>query len=185
MTSDFLKKFLGPEQIEGALDEVAELADHSGAQVALIGGVALQLYGSDRMTKDIDFVGDVEFEGLIEPGRVGIGGFKGKTSNGVQVDVLIGGDYPSLRTATLENAEEVAGLPVRVARLEHILALKLVAGRQKDELDIKTMLMLGNADLELTREIIGEHVGKYAVGDFDSFVIEVAWRQKRDLEKEK
>ena len=47
MTSNIFKKFLGPEQISAALDEVSHLARDGGASIALIGGVALQLYGSD------------------------------------------------------------------------------------------------------------------------------------------
>jgi hypothetical protein len=185
MTSDFLKKFLGPAEIQSAISEVATQAENEGAEVALIGGVALQLYGSDRMTKDIDFVGDREFEGLRDQAPLGIGGFKGKTSRGVQVDVLIGGDYPTLRQAALEEAPFIEELDVKVATLEHILALKLVAGRAKDELDMRTIFMLGGADLDRARSIISKHVGKYAVGDFNSLVDEVAWQMERDRKKGK
>jgi predicted nucleotidyltransferase len=182
MTSDFLKKFLTGGQIEGAIDDVVRLA--GPVRIALIGGVALQLYGSDRLTKDVDFVAEDVFD-LDEGTKVmSIGGVKGMTRQGIPVDILVGGEYPSLREEALSEARSFPGISVPVATVEHIMVLKLVAGRQKDELDIETMLMLHVPDLDKTRAIIREHVGKYAVKDFDSFVDEVAWREANDKKEE-
>lgn len=188
MTSNIFKKFLGPEQISAALDEVSHLARDGGASIALIGGVALQLYGSDRLTRDIDFVGDMEFPGLADEKPLSIGGFQGKTSTGTPVDILIGGDYRSLRESTLNMSKYEPELGVRVADAEHIMVLKLVAGRGKDEEDIKTILRLnleteGVLDLGEVRSIIKLHLGLFAVGDFNAFVDEVAWREKHDKRK--
>jgi hypothetical protein len=150
-----------------------------------VGGVALQLYGSDRLTKDVDFVAGSVFPGLVDEAPLSIGGIKGLTSKGTPVDILVGGEYPSLYEETIDDARYSSDLRVSVATVEHIMAMKLVAGRAKDEEDIKTILRLGALDVQRTRRIIREHVGKFAVGDFDAFVDEVSWRQEHDRNRGK
>lgn len=180
MTSESLKRFLDAEQIEEALTEVASLSEAAGVKVALVGGVALQLYGSDRFTKDVDFVGDGEFPGLSDVGRLSLGGWKGLTSKGVRVDVLVHGEYEGLYESVLDGAVFQPDLGVRVARVEHIMAMKLVAGRGKDEEDIKVMLRLGELDLSEARRFVRQHLGQFAVKELDSFVDEVAWRRAKE-----
>ena len=43
-------KFLDPKIIEKVLAEVADVARCEGLELAVIGGVAMMLYGSDRLT---------------------------------------------------------------------------------------------------------------------------------------
>ena len=43
-------KFLDPAEIEEAILEVSKLAAAKHIEVALIGGVAMELLGSDRLT---------------------------------------------------------------------------------------------------------------------------------------
>lgn len=185
MTSESLKKFLDARQIDEALKEVAELSAAAGVDVALVGGVALQLYGSDRFTKDVDFVGDGEFAGLDDFGRLSLGGWKGTTSKGVRVDVLVKGEFEGLYENVLRGARFEPDLGVKVARAEHIMAMKLVAGRGKDEEDIRIMLRLGDMDLDEARRFVRANLGQYAVKEFDSFVGEVEWQVERDSRKGK
>jgi len=184
-SSRALKKFLSPEQIEGALVEVAKMASDSRSDIALIGGVALQLYGSDRLTKDVDFVADVPFNGLTDVVEIKIGGYQGKTPSGIPVDVLIGGKYAELREASLRSAISEPELGVAVVRLPYIMALKLVAGRAKDEEDIRTMLRLDVVDVEDTLAVIKRYVGEYAADDFRSVVEEAEWKRDRDRKRDK
>jgi hypothetical protein len=185
MTSESLKKFLDAKQIEETISEVVSLTSKSGVNVALVGGVALQLYGSDRFTKDVDFVGDGEFDGLNDVGRISLGGWKGFTSKGVRVDVLVSGEFEGLYENVLAGARYEPDLGVKVARAEHIMAMKLVAGRGKDEEDIRIMLRLRQIDLTEARRFIRQNLGQYAVKEFDSFVDEVEWRRSRDEKDEK
>jgi hypothetical protein len=184
MTSESLKKFLDASQIEETLVEVAALSRSAGVDVALVGGVALQLYGSDRFTKDVDFVGNGEFGGLRDVGRISLGGWKGFTSKGVRVDVLVRGEFEGLYENVLARSVYEPDLGIKVARVEHIMAMKLVAGRGKDEEDIRVMLRLGKLDLEETRAFINRQLGQFAVKEFDSFVDEVEWRRSKDEGRE-
>lgn len=183
MTSETLKRFLDASQIEETIKEVAELAEDGKVDVALIGGVALQLYGSDRFTKDVDFVGSGEFAGLEDVGRLSLGGWRGTTSKGVMVDVLVRGEFEGLYENVLAHARFEPELGIKVARVEHIMAMKLVAGRGKDEEDIKIILRLGELDLKEARSFIRRQLGQFAVKEFDSYVDEVAWRKAKE-EKE-
>jgi hypothetical protein len=74
VTSPF-KKFLDVNQIEDVISEARFLAGEQGVSIAVIGGVALRFYGSDRMTKDIDFVANAEFGGISDEKSLNIGGF--------------------------------------------------------------------------------------------------------------
>lgn len=178
-----LKKFLDPGQISLAITEVRRHAEQSGVKVVLVGGVALQLYGSDRLTVDVDFVANDVFMMLDGFKSLSIGGFQGRTSAGTPVDVLLGGKYPDLYPAIINDAVYFPEVGVKVATLEGLMAMKLAAGRIKDEEDIRSMLALGEVDLAAARAIIEEAIGSYAVGDFDSFVDEVSWKMERDARR--
>ena len=40
------------------IEKVAEIAEQNGVGWALVGGLAMVVYGSDRTTKDIDIIAD-------------------------------------------------------------------------------------------------------------------------------
>ena len=194
MISNPFKRFLSADQIETALKEVATLADQAGVAVALVGGVALQLYGSDRFTRDVDFVTYAHTSGLFiynhtsgffDAMVMSIGGVQGKTKSGIPVDFLFGGEYPKLYEEALQRAERTSSLPVPVARLAHIIAMKMVARRAKDEGDIETMLRIGAVDVAETKSVIKRHLGTYGAKEFMAVVDEVAWRSKLDEERSK
>jgi Nucleotidyltransferase of unknown function (DUF6036) len=181
-SSDVLKKFLTAGEIEDAIRTVLAFSRNSGSKVALIGGIAMQFYGSDRLTKDIDFIADKPFAGLHDSSQMSIGGFKGKTARETQVDVIIGHEYDALYKEALREADKKIAkeLKVAIARPEHILVMKIVAGRSKDKEDIKTLIRLKAIDLLKTRKIIERHLGRFQVKWFNSLVDEVAWLEERD-----
>ena len=72
--TNYQKRFLDPKQLESAAAEVGALAKQEGVRVALIGGFALQHYGSDRLTGDIDFAADSVLEGLPSGPPLSFGG---------------------------------------------------------------------------------------------------------------
>jgi hypothetical protein len=55
-----------------AIDFVSKLADENNIDWALVGGLAMNFYGSDRLTKDIDIIATkilpLENEGLLMQG---------------------------------------------------------------------------------------------------------------------
>ena len=63
---------LDDESATEAIKTVAEIADANGVDWALVGGLAMAIYGSDRNTKDIDIIADkllpLESQGLLRQG---------------------------------------------------------------------------------------------------------------------
>lgn len=176
-----LKKFLGPDQIEAAIDEVKAVAKAEEVDIALAGGVAMQFCGSDRLTTDIDFLSSKPLEGITETGQLAFGGVKGYTSNDVPVDLIIRDDqYEELYREALYASKENKELGVNVVTPEHLAAMKLAAGRDKDETDLHCLISTGAINILKTKEIILEHLGRYAVDAFQSFVDEAEWKKSKE-----
>jgi hypothetical protein len=181
MTSGSKKtRFLDAEEIDRGIGEVAQLAAAQGVHVALIGGAALQLLGSDRLTKDIAFAADRLIEGLSAQGSLEFGGVKATTSSGVPVDLVVRDDkYRALYEAAVDRATRIEGVPVFVVGAEYLIAMKMVAGRPKDDADLEFLIADGGVDLERARAVVSEHLGPYAVDELERYCDEVAWRRSR------
>lgn len=153
-------QFLDPAAIELALAAIADLSRARGARVALIGGCALQLYGSDRFTADVDVATS---KPLADTGRaLSIGGRRIKIA-GVAVDAVERSDaYAPLYRAAIASAQALAGSPVRVATLPYLAAMKLAAGRGKDEQDLGFILAESGVDQKELRAVVRKHLGLYA-----------------------
>jgi hypothetical protein len=176
------KRFLAPETLDEAVRELAVLAHANHVSIALIGGYALQLYGSSRLTGDVDVVADALIRGLPTGKPLSFGGVQTAAPNGVPVDlVLRDDDYRALYDEALENAVEL-DTPLRVVRLEYIVAMKMVAGRARDEADLEWIILesdIGRGRLSAARSIIHRHLGPYAVREFDRLVDQVEWQASR------
>lgn len=177
------KKFLSIEQLEKAVDEVTRVFEQfHGSLPVLIGGFALQLYGSDRLTTDVDFIAEEEsYEGEFElRGYLAFGGVGVVTSEGVPVDLVVREDeYAALYLAAAEDAIEVDGISAPVARLEYLAAMKMAAGRGKDMLDLEFIAGSDELNRAETREIIDKYLGLYAAKAFDRILEEVDREKSR------
>ena len=133
---------------------VAALAaafDALGVEWYLFGAQAALLHGSERMTHDVDvtvMLGGVGTSALVAGlGEHGLSlrvpdadGFVGQTRvlpllhdrSQMPVDVAIGG--PGLEQLFLDASEahDIEGTEVRVPKAEHIVVMKLMAGRPHD-----------------------------------------------------
>ena len=173
-------KFLDPRDVEEAVSEVAELARSQDVDLALVGGVAMACYGSDRLTIDVDFAADMVPAGLPVLRTLSFGGIASRTRRDHPVDVIVRIDeYAELYAEAIGRSADV-GLPVRVVTPSYLAALKMAAGRDKDELDLKTLLRLGVLDLRETRKVVKRHLGEYAARALDSLVEEVEWQKSRE-----
>jgi hypothetical protein len=169
-------KFLNPNDVEETLIEVFNLASQTHIDVALAGGVAMELLGSDRLTKDVDFVCSAILPTIKVTKHLSFGGVAGLSSKGHPVDLIVRNDeYTELYEEALANAIASPDVPVKVIRPEYIAAMKMAAGRDKDELDLKKLIELKAISLPKTEDIIRRHLGRYAVREFKSLVDEVAW----------
>jgi hypothetical protein len=168
------KRFLRPEQIDEALDELAALASDQHVHVLLAGGVAMQLYGSDRFTKDIDIVSTGPLDGLKEVDDLTFGGVAALTSENTEVDVIVRNDeYQPLYEAALDSPRRIRGVPLPVISREYLAAMKMAAHRGKDFEDLAHLILNTPLSLKRTRQIIVEYLGPYAGREFDSFVEQV------------
>lgn len=169
--------------LESALQRITADLGRSGADFALIGGLAVSVRTEPRFTRDADFAvavsGDAEAETLI----------RGLRAQGYEVTALVEQDAVG-RLATVRLAlagdtdgpvidllfassgieqEVVAeaeliqvlpGLGVKVARIEHLIALKVLSRddeqRPQDLVDLRALLRTATpADVARAREALG------------------------------
>jgi hypothetical protein len=131
-------RFLSSAELRAAAKAALALAKKSGARAAICGGYALQLFGSDRLTHDLDLMSDGAL--LARPtGTLTFGGYKYRVK-GVPVDVIIREDnQASLYSAALADCMRTkSGLDV--IRPEWMTVIKLLARRSKDHFDLMFLL---------------------------------------------
>lgn len=171
MTSNPFKKFLGPEAIVAVIERAA--SELGKTDFALCGGAAMQVYGSDRLTKDVDFLAYEVPPFLKSRRRLTFGGSAG-TVDGVPTDFIVrNDDYAPLYEEALEMARYDSNIGCQVVRPAHLAAMKLAARRDKDELDLKFLLASKVVPLKEARIIVGDHLGRYAVDELDDYEKEV------------
>jgi hypothetical protein len=169
-TLDELEGHVPTTHIEGA-KVASEAFRRAGIKHVLVGGLAVGINGYPRPTRDIDFLVDdsaFEFHGPIITHRPGLPiSYKG-----------IGIDWVSLEPNERAALEEFLILPelssVPVMPIEPLVAMKLLAGRHKDQSDIIELIKAGadinscvefvsrsfSAKLPLLRRLIGESINE-------------------------
>lgn len=125
-----------------AAQQVGKLAAQEEIEWALAGGLAMHLYGSPRLTKDVDIIASKELS-LTPQHPLNFGGSSytlqvGKYS--VQIDWIVRND--GHRVFYRNELKEAIRLPngLRVVSAEWLVILKYNAGRQKDLDDIVFLL---------------------------------------------
>lgn len=125
-----------------AAQQVGQLAAQEEIEWALAGGLAMHLYGSPRLTKDVDIIASKDLS-LTPQHPLNFGGSSytlqvGKYS--VQIDWIVRNDGHQVfyRNALKEALRLPNGL--RVVSAEWLVILKYNAGRQKDLDDIVFLL---------------------------------------------
>lgn len=176
-------KFLDPHAADAAIAEVTGTAGLEQISIALIGGLAMQLYGSDRLTTDVDFVADRESESNFTLNHVSsigsIGGVRGYTSTGVHVDVIVRTDvYADLYLDACQRARVHDG--VRLVSREHLAAMKFLTRRPKDRLDLEFLVRTGRLSLATTFDFIFASAGQYAAEGFAEELDLIALRAARE-----
>jgi alpha-beta hydrolase superfamily lysophospholipase len=170
--------FTDSKELREAASEIAGIAENEQVPAVLVGGTALQFYGSPRFTKDVDFAALAPLS-LKDRGKLSFGGEQLVASNGVHVDwIRRDDDYRDLYEAAVEDPQPDA--PIPIARPEYLLAMKMAADRARDNTDVEWLISSGVANLKKTRSIVKRYLGAYAAKDFDSIVSEVEWRKSRE-----
>lgn len=174
------KRLLSPEALQAAAEEVQQLADEQGVHAILVGGLAMQHYGSDRLTADIDFAAAKRLRGLPRGKPLVFGGEAITLPGGVPLDLIVRrDDFRSLYEAAIEDPDQIASSEIVLARAEYLAAMKMVAGRPKDEEDLRHLITSGHLDRRKAKAIIRKHLGAYAVREFENTIEEAEWIASR------
>lgn len=123
-------KFIDPERINEIVGTLQRLSERQGFHFALVGGVALQYLGSDRLTKDVDVVADFPANfgsSMTVLGPINFGGTAYQTPSGGKLDYIIrNDDFTTLYDAALATAVMTDdGFPMVTP--DYLAAMKFVA----------------------------------------------------------
>lgn len=175
------KRFLSSEELERGAREVVALARGERISVALLGGYAMALYGSDRLTADLDFAASAPLSGFRPEKALGFGGYSSRLPNGTPVDIILRDDeYRGLYEEAIERAECIEGLPV--VSVPYLMAMKMASGRGKDEVDLRWLMATYDEPeiLDEARKVIRRHLGIYALKEFDAELSLARWERERE-----
>jgi hypothetical protein len=165
--ADFAGRFfMGQSPVHAALEALARLLDEEGIPYALCGAMALNAWGYERVTNDVDVLMSREGLARFKARALGRGyvekfaGSKGvkDTVNGVGIDVLLEGEFPGdgkpKPVAFPSPSVAVQRGAVRLVPLEKLVELKLASGmtaahRLKDLADVLELVKAARLPLEL------------------------------------
>jgi hypothetical protein len=146
-----------------ALRKISEVADSKGVPWALVGGIAMHLYGSLRLTNDVDVVASAVLPLKAEK-RLGFGGRRYRVKVGrklIPVDWIVRDDTArKFYESALHDAYKLpSGLPIVTP--EWLIILKYIAGRFRDQQDAVYLLkQKGLVDRRLIRRKIIATAGR-------------------------
>jgi hypothetical protein len=156
-----------PERLAATARALASIADREGVHLALVGGMAMQCYGSPRPTSGVDVVASAPVDGLPSGRLLAFGGFVVHLS-GVAVSVIVRHDeYAPLYVEAREHARAIEVAPIPVVPPEHLAAMKLAGGRPRDTADLEWLLASGPLDVHKALGIVSTHLGPDAVERFE------------------
>lgn len=154
-------KMLNEDSAMEAIKIVGELAGKENTDWALVGGVAMAMYNSPRLTKDVDIIA-VKRLNLKPVGQLLQGGecYQIKVSKRtVEVDWIVRRDNAKIfYQRALADAIKLEDLPIITP--EWLVILKYIAGRFKDQEDAVYLLRQPNlVNRKKIKELIIEVVG--------------------------
>ncbi len=153
---------LDEDSAKEAITAVGDCADENGIDWALAGGLAMILYGSDRLTKDVDIIASQLLPSKFRvAGRLRQGGerYEIETKKRItNVDWIIrNDDFKQMFDEALGESIRISGVPVLTP--EWLVILKFIAGRFKDQED--AVFLLSRPGL-VNRTIIKDKIIKHA-----------------------
>jgi hypothetical protein len=177
-------KFITPAQIDWAIDLMKSISEQAGITTMVIGGVAMQAYGSPRLTKDIDFVVDQAFEKpevLSVLGPINFGGMAYIAADGAKIDAILRNDeYKPLYDEALAHLVFTED-EIPIVTPDYLAAMEFAANEPKHMLDLQWLVKQpGLLDLAKVRNLIYRHVGaKFGTQTFERLVDQVELERRR------
>lgn len=139
----------------------------AGIRHALCGGLAIGAYARPRATADIDFlVGEEAFPSMGS--FVGLHPAIPIRLHGIAVDVVPLEPQLHGLEEFLVGAELDDGIPV--VPVLALVAMKLVAGRFKDQADVVALVEAGSVDVDAARDFLRAHGFAELVSALDTLV---------------
>lgn len=139
----------------------------------------MQAYGSTRLTADLDVLADRVPDDVEPTTTRTFGGVRAPAPNGVPIDWIVRTD----RWSRLYERALAAAIPTTagysLVSPEWMIVLKMVARRGKDELDVASLILAGQLDIDDARELVRRELGEYAVDDFNAYVLEAEMMKQR------
>ncbi len=124
-----------------ALEKIAKVAEKEEVRWALIGGIAMHVYGGPRQTRDVDVIAAKALS-LRSERQLGFGGERYVSKVGkreVPVDWIVRKDEAKkFYEAALDESITLHGVPIITP--EWLVILKYIAGRFKDQQDAVFLL---------------------------------------------
>ncbi len=171
---------MGESKVQSARNKVVRLLDADSIPYALIGAMALNAYGYERVTVDVDLL--LTREGLesFKAKHLGLGyvekfaGSKGfrDTEFGVPIDVVLAGEYPGdglPKPVVFPDPAQAAvrGEQTALLPLPRLIELKLASGmtaphRLKDLADVIEVIRILKLPSELVEQLDPYVREKYA-----------------------
>lgn len=177
------KRLPSYDELLAAAERVGARADGRAAmgdRIAVAGGLAMQVWGSPRLTADLDVVANDRIGYTGDP--LVFGGVRTREGD-VPLDVIVRDDeWQDLYTEALGSAVMVDGITPPVVSPEYLVAMKMVAGRAKDEADVRFLVLTDDFNLPFAEKIVRRHLGAYAVKELRSIIAEATWRRSRGEE---
>lgn len=173
------KFFMGTADVQKALARLVAVLESAHIPYAIVGAMALSELGYERMTTDVDVLLTRDGLARFKEENLGRGyvekfpGSKGfrDVENGVNVDVLLAGDFPGDGKPKAVAFPDPAVAAVRGERLAllppaRLLELKLASGmsaphRLKDSADVVELVRHARLPRELGLELDASVRGKY------------------------
>jgi hypothetical protein len=171
--------FVGQADVQQALRKLARLLDEEGIAYAIGGAMALNAYGYQRVTVDVDVLltraGLSAFK-ATHLGRGYVEKFAGSrgmrdTEHGVNIDVLVAGEYPGdgkpKPVAFPDPSIAVRSGGVALLPLDKLVELKLASGlsaphRLKDLADVLELIRAARLPEDLAARLDESVREKYA-----------------------
>lgn len=177
-------KFLSTDQINETTRLIVDRWK-VGGRIALIGGAALNFYGSDRFTKDVDFIANNtipadDADDLRRISGLSFGGSRYMAPDQVPVDVIVRDDHGAALYEEALDCAEPTDEGFLIVTPEYLAAMKYEAMRGKDEIDLLWMLaQKGLVNAKKAEAIIREHCGgQRAAKEFRMLAKEATWREE-------
>ncbi len=162
-----------------AVNQLAEIAEQEDVEWALAGGIAMHLYGSPRLTKDVDVI-SMKRLSLKSVRPIGFGGesYEGVVGKKkIHIDWIVREDnYRQYYVQALRDATRLKN-GLRVITAEWLAILKYIAGREKDLDDIVYLLRKNGY---VKRDVIKQNIIKTKNEDV-WFAMLPGWQRLFDL----